>query len=167
MEEATPALAAIRDRLLNTPIAECEMTFHRMWGALQGKLDAAPATVLGAHGGITYSNDTPPAGNPNLADVPVTPGHWWYGFDCGHCDDLIPARVDPAFGDGEWYRIHQEIAAEIPEHADLQGSEVYRDLAYVRDECGGLAGQLAALAAASAPPTGEPLPRHPGEAGGV
>jgi len=56
-------------------------------------------------------------GDPNLS--------WWIGFDCGHAHDLIPLSLKLGFS--------------------LKG-QVYRDLAYVKSQCGILARQLKALA---------------------
>lgn len=76
-----------------------------------------------AHGGLTYASacageicHVPKPGEPD--DV------WWYGFDCGHCDDLLPAYV-----------------VQFPELAKYGK---YRDQAYVTAEVRSLAEQLAA-----------------------
>jgi len=45
--------------------------------------------LLDVHGSITYTD----------ADAPgeeLAPGEWWYGFDCGHCDDS-PIIQTPAY----------------------------------------------------------------------
>jgi hypothetical protein len=55
---------------------------------------------------------------------------WWFGFDCGHCDDLQPGmrlRTSP-----EYQRV-------------VMSQQTYRDLEYVRKECTALAFQLRQL----------------------
>jgi hypothetical protein len=79
-------------------------------------------TWYDVHGGLTYSE----ACSPPICHVPA-PGEpddlWWFGFDCAHCDDFIPAF-------GKW----------APGLADVSG---YRDIAYVREQVELLARQLA------------------------
>jgi hypothetical protein len=73
------------------------------------------------HGGLSYSHKCqceichkPKPGEPD--------GVWWFGFDCGHCWDLIPVTLTYGFS---------------------LDREVYRDIAYVRREVESLAEQLA------------------------
>ena len=105
------------------------------------------------HGGLTFA-DRCMEGLPEdqgVCHIPA-PGRpadvWWLGFDCGHAFDLSP---------GLEARMRQLRA----EHPDLQAShdqlqamasrfdntpiwhDVYRDLAYVRDETARLARQVA------------------------
>lgn len=79
---------------------------------------------LDVHGGLTYSAmcsghicHQPKAGEP--ADV------WWFGFDCAHSGDYIPG-----------YERHMDALPFLRDG-------VYRDIAYVREECRRLASQLA------------------------
>lgn len=76
------------------------------------------------HGGLTYSDfcqghicHVPEPGKPDRV--------FWFGFDCGHSHDLIP-NLQYRF-----LRGHSE--------------ERYRDVAYVKAQCGRLAKQLAAV----------------------
>ena len=55
-----------------------------------------------------------------LREVDEAKQLWWFGFDCGHAGDLSP---------------------DLTVHSD----EVYRDMAYARNETECLAGQLATL----------------------
>lgn len=67
----------------------------------------------------------------NICHIPE-PGKgevWWYGFDCGHYNDLSPATRD--YGDGPARRLTQE--------------GEYRDVPYVRGEILSLARQLKEL----------------------
>ena len=93
---------------------------------MHGKASLADAADdLEVHGGVTYSGmcsgevcHVPEPGEPD--DV------FWYGFDCAHCWDLCP---------GTQARLPPELRKRIDE-------EVYKDVAYVRAECGSLAKQL-------------------------
>lgn len=80
----------------------------------------SPSALLHAHGGLTYAD----ACSGAICHIPK-PGEpddvWWFGFDCGHCDDLVPGMAR---------------YSSIPERG------IYRDLAYVRAETERLAEQL-------------------------
>lgn len=86
------------------------------------------------HGGLTYAKScreelpvqravrhVPEPGRP--ADV------WWFGFDCAHLGDLVPAMPPPL-------RLRSE---RFPEYR-----QIYKTAGYVRDEVTSLARQLAA-----------------------
>ena len=91
------------------------------------------------HGGITYGDlcedDAPEAIGICHVPAPGEPDRvWWLGFDCAHSGDLIPGL--------EW--THREVEAKMREEGhivDSQWRDVYRDVAYVRHECEGLARQ--------------------------
>jgi hypothetical protein len=74
------------------------------------------------HGGLTYAN----ACSENICHVPE-PGEpedvWWFGFDCGHCYDLMP------------------IMKVSPEEAAKMKMD-YKGIPYVKEECEDLAEQL-------------------------
>lgn len=72
--------------------------------------------LLNVHGSITW------AGFPH-----DDPG-WWYGFDCGHCDDLSPGLL------------------AIVQNLSVFRDQTYRTLEYVQGECTSLAAQLHRLA---------------------
>jgi hypothetical protein len=83
---------------------------------------------VSVHGGLTYAAGCdgdpeggvchiPPAGQPD--DM------WWFGFDCGHCYDVVPL-------------LERQGCRRFP-------GSVYRDLGYVTAETGRLAAQLHAL----------------------
>jgi hypothetical protein len=71
---------------------------------------------IGVHGGITFSGC--------LGGRKMKRGHW-FGFDCAHWCDLVPGLIRHSF-----YK--------------PDSSCVYRDIAYVREQCTSLAAQLAA-----------------------
>ena len=74
-----------------------------------------------AHGGLTFSakcGETRENGSGICHVAPGEPELWWLGFDCAHCDDLSP---------------------QMTSH---YGSEIYRNIDYVKRECARLAAQL-------------------------
>ena len=83
------------------------------------------------HGGLTFADMCRPEedegrGICHIAG-PGEPEHvWWLGFDCAHCDDLIPRMSE-----NEWHRPFPDAT--------------YRNLAYVEEQCTCLAAQLAAM----------------------
>jgi hypothetical protein len=86
--------------------------------ALSGKdpAESLPITLcVRVHGGLTYAYNHDPYGKPD--------GLWWFGFDCAHSGDLVPALYE-----------------RYPHHTD-----VYRDQSYVVAECQSLAAQLRAI----------------------
>ena len=79
---------------------------------------------LYAHGGITYAAGCSADGEICHVPKPGEPDDvWWFGFDCAHCDDLVPWMVGQGMGIGE-----------------------YRDVDYVKNQCIELAAQLKELA---------------------
>jgi hypothetical protein len=94
----------------------------------------AAINAIEVHGGLTFSS---PCGHGadesrGICHVP-DPGEpddiWWFGFDCGHFQDLCPAS-----------------AASIPGYLRMMGSEVtYRTVSYVEAEIRGLAVALAEM----------------------
>lgn len=66
----------------------------------------------------------------------VEPGEddrvWWLGFDCCHCYDLSPGLEAKM----------KQIMPDRPDKPDGPYKGVYRDLAYVQDQCRSLASQL-------------------------
>lgn len=88
------------------------------------------------HGGLTFADRCSEHATEEygICHVPQ-PGQphdvWWFGFDCAHAWDLIPDMA-------ERYR-----AIGI----DRDSEDVYRDVAYVTEQCELLAVQLVALGA--------------------
>ncbi len=83
------------------------------------------------HGGLTFAgscNENAPEGH-GICHVPE-PGRpddvWWLGFDCAHSDDVVPFIAD---------RQAEECSPGWP-------NPVYRDVAYVSDQCRLLAVQV-------------------------
>lgn len=81
-----------------------------------------------AHGSLTYSDTCHETGDPSfgICHVPE-PGRpddvWWLGFDTAHAYDLVPSMAD-----------------------EPHDTDVYRDFAYIQDECASLAQAIAAKA---------------------
>jgi len=86
----------------------------------------SPEAWFHVHGSITYcgGNDGYPIELPNV---------WWYGYDCGHCDDApsIPDISNP-----------QVRAIEQRFLDDFGWRRVVRTLEYCIEECENLAKQL-------------------------
>jgi hypothetical protein len=83
------------------------------------------------HGGLTFAGKCDGDPEHGICHVPE-PGQqdhlYWFGFDCGHCFDVVPA-MDARYRD-------------LMEN-DLYGPRAtYRDLAYVKAETESLARQL-------------------------
>lgn len=92
---------------------------------------------LDVHGGLTFSDGGLPV-PPEFAER--LPSLWWFGFDCGHGNDLSPGleaqrrKLMPPHLVGMQY--------EAPD--DLLGG-TYRDVAYVHAQVEHLAAVLAAV----------------------
>lgn len=90
------------------------------------------------HGGLSYSAFCDEY--ENICHK-VEPGEndrvWWFGFDCGHTWDIVPAMANRE-------RVLGWDPIIIPD-------SVYRDIAFVKVECRSLAAQLAAYPPASPP----------------
>jgi len=99
--------------------------------AMYGKSYETPDVDV--HGGLTFGSKChgaichiPDPGEPD--DV------WWFGFDCAHAGDLLPART--------------AMAKRIQGYPKMRGEfdGTYRDVAYVRAQVEDLARQLAEMA---------------------
>jgi hypothetical protein len=91
---------------------------------------------LHAHGGLTYANKC--QGNVCHVPEPGQPDNvWWFGFDCAHCFDYLPA-------------MHTEqlaaIGVGLPNELPDWLQDVYRTQTYVMLETEQLAEQLIARA---------------------
>lgn len=92
--------------------------------AYKKRYDALDVEV---HGGLTYANEC--AGEICHVPEPGEPDDViWYGFDCSHAGDVMPALL----------------AGDIKH--DFASRDVYRDLAYVKNECENLAAQFRKMA---------------------
>jgi hypothetical protein len=96
--------------------------------------------ALAVHGGITWSGELP--GNEHHR------GFFWYGFDCGHAGDIVPAMVGRDFGAAMKPFMTEQQQKDFDKHikpimARSFAGSVYRDQQYVVSECQSLAAQLA------------------------
>ena len=87
------------------------------------------------HGGLTFADKCSHGDEATAICHVVEPGEdddvWWFGFDCGHAWDHMPARA-------AFYRAHKiDISPVLRDKV-----EVYRDQAYVTAEVESLARQL-------------------------
>lgn len=104
------------------------------WGGCEHR----PEFLVSVHGGLSYSAFCEEANGVDqsllLCHIPA-PGQpervWWFGYDTGHALDFAPA-------DSMW----DMLPASIKEYLDFQ---VYRDLAYIKQQNASLARQLAAI----------------------
>jgi hypothetical protein len=85
----------------------------------------SPDMAIDVHGGLTYADSCDGDNEKGICHV-SEPGQpddaWWFGFDCGHSNDVLPAYEWSYYG--------------VP-------SRTYRQLPYVRDRVQALARQLA------------------------
>ena len=88
---------------------------HPLYGKSYGDADDAGIEV---HGGLTYANKC--AGEICHVPEPGMPDDvWWFGFDCGHWNDIVPSMA----------RYHEETG-------------IYRDKTYAIEQARLLAAQL-------------------------
>ena len=89
---------------------------------------------VSVHGSLTFAEkcaegDDPAIGICHVAKDGRPDPVWWFGFDCGHTDDLIPGLIQAhELMDTQWPYAHEE---------------TYKDFGYVRGEVTHLAYQLA------------------------
>jgi hypothetical protein len=91
--------------------------------------DCTPGGKTSVHGGLTYSAPCQEGADAKVCHVPAKgrPDNvWWFGFDCAHDGDLVPAT--------------ERLMANYGSRG-LGGA--YRDIDYVRAEVAHLAAQLA------------------------
>jgi len=79
------------------------------------------------HGGLTYSKHCNGARICHKVEPNEDDNVWWFGFDCGHPGDRMPAVT------GEHYR---SLGLEA------LGGETYRTIGYVKSEIRKLAKQI-------------------------
>lgn len=84
------------------------------WGEYE-----TPRADIDVHGGLTYSKE---CFGSICHDSPQEV--WWFGFDCAHCDDLVPGMMI---------------------HVPMEEGLFYRDFRYVKSETERLAEQLAGV----------------------
>lgn len=95
-----------------------------------GTKDIRPELYFDVHGSLTYSCNEP--------EYPVpASGTWWFGFDCGHCDDSSDLEALDRYDlDSQGVRAYAEMT---------RNRGTVRSLQYVIDECKRLADQLVAV----------------------
>lgn len=121
-------LKPLVEKILQRPMS-ISPSFAVMLDALVGQgIKASPDRIFDVHGGITYSDYC--GGHICHIDDTQDVKTFWYGFDCGHCDDMVPATES----------MYRSLACEARR-------DVYRDLGYAKDQSEKLADQLAELAA--------------------
>lgn len=97
------------------------------------------AVSLDVHGGLTYSNGGGGSYFPIESDL------WWFGFDCGHFDDLNDMEsYERYFGDMPDYMKHVERFDRTIKYR--QDIATVKTQEHVEAECKRLAEQLAEYA---------------------
>lgn len=129
------------DPLTNRP---CLITRHPDFGFLCGYVAVDPQHHLWgmswrdiyglyAHGGVNYSDKCAESDDITAVCHAPKPGMpedvWWFGFDCAHAFDLIPASA--------------AILAKFDHGTPEWMQDVYRNIIYVINEVQQLAKQLA------------------------
>ena len=81
------------------------------------------------HGGLTYSSEIENLNYPIKSDL------WWFGFDCGHCDDTNDLKQAAKY----FPHLSQQFAIMMQaERMFPTGGEI-RDREYVKENCVSLA----------------------------
>lgn len=88
------------------------------------------------HGGITF------AGGGKNSSYPIESDLWWFGFDCGHCDDAT--ELELAYKRFPNHRRNIAMRAAFDEQYSI-GGLIVRTEEYVAEECKKLAEQLKAF----------------------
>lgn len=116
----------------------------------------------GVHGNLTYSGELKEA-----RDFDILKNHYFFGFDCAHAHDVVPALLNPvrpSFDDDPLIQRIQEVTEALCESLGTTMEELkkevakqarYRDLAYVWEECMRLACQLGEILQSLPPLPGE------------
>jgi len=97
---------------------------------------------LQSHGELTFSDRCHPGGDEahGICHIPGEgePDHvWWFGFDCGHCDDYMPGMP------------------ELIKSFGMEDYQTYRNVDYVKHACAELASGLKAVADGTIAPSEE------------
>jgi hypothetical protein len=97
-------------------------------------------SIIEVHGGVTFADACQPREDESrgICHAPDMgePDHvWWFGFDCGHSDDLSPAMMA---------RERKSVFGETRYGSNWQPT--YKALGYVRAEVAKLAQQLKSVA---------------------
>lgn len=121
----------LRDRLVKySHQVKGESLFNKKKAWRRSAYDHGAIRDIEVHGGLTFAGRlSRPAGGLHRG--------LWVGFDCGHAWDYMPA-------------LHEKMASlrwDISPGDDgglslLRSDTVYRDIAYVKDQCTKLAGQI-------------------------
>src|SRR5690606_25559239 len=92
--------------------------------AANGKIPRTPEAVFDVHGSLTFSGGT--------TDFPVESDLWWFGYDCGHCDDAPSPKY------------LRQLRDKYPDKPFMWRDHhgVHRDLDYCVQQCESLARQI-------------------------
>lgn len=94
-----------------------------------GDWKRVPQSVFNVHGSINFSQK----GTGTYPDNGYFPGHWWFGFDCGHAGD----SRHPSY-----FERMKKLLPDCPSLWHEIPGDRFRDLGYVTKECESLATQM-------------------------
>ena len=89
------------------------------------------------HGGITYSN-----GGKN-SNYPINSDLWWFGFDCGHCEDGMDC--DTALRYGLISGVEYNVGMEMQEALNMDENVTVKTKEFVEENCKMIVEQLIAI----------------------
>lgn len=94
--------------------------------AATGDIPRTPEAIFDVHGSLTFS------GNGKDGAYPVESDLWWFGYDCGHCDDAPSSEYC------------QQQRDKYPDKPFMwhECDGVHRDLDYCVQQCESLARQI-------------------------
>ena len=103
-----------------------------------GLVKTTAMSDIDAHGGLTFSSFCAEDEKEHAICHLPAPGEadkvWWFGFDCAHAGDLMPAL------DAKLKQTGISLASEAVRQ--MMRCDTYRNLAYVQNQCAQIAQQL-------------------------
>lgn len=94
----------------------------------------SPDVYFDVHGGITFADGGVGSKYPVESDL------WWFGFDCGHCDD--GKDLETAY---KYNLMDEETYKRLKELESIFSDYECRSKEYVENECKSLAEQLTSI----------------------
>jgi len=108
---------------------------HRLYGKSPTYEDDDPVDHLYVHGGVTYADTIATLLHHDMKELGAFGEEWYFGFDTGHANDIVPMWEGTAFGDTNHY------IAIISHHKGVD-TWTYKDFEYVKKQVELLAHQL-------------------------
>ena len=92
----------------------------------------SPEILFNVHGGITYSDK-------GIYPITTKEQIWWFGFDCGHCDDAKDWKSVEAVFPESLYKTCKQFDDRFSFSGEIRSHN------YVRQECKNLAEQISCV----------------------